>query len=734
MTPTRIFRLWCLAFLLVFAGGVNATTKQTAPGPAGKHGHSSCGGLTSSGALETPCAAVPAIFEAAAVGSCPKDSFFDLGKWGCYSCPAGFQRGIDSIDTPKACLKNTNSPGKALPMVPGTLIPQLPATYTAAKLRGTACPTGSFFDPIRDGECYTCPSGYVRSAAHIDWADACVILSSVGTAKATKHSKAKGLDCPKGQFWDGYDGYCYSCPSTMVRSGNHITSAAACSGVVAGKQAKATAKGKAACKTGEFVDFLKNPKLGGNCYTCPENADRTTEPVTSNKACATLDNVEFAPAKLVAGLTCPADQIFDFAGIDTPALKTRILTQNRTVKPARVVPTKNGGTCWSCPTGYRRSVTAVWDSKACDSVGIGWVMPTYTQPGLFGLIGSDAVVGEIIKNDAKLIDEIALEILQSNSVPSSDPKVNELRQKKAILETWEEIRDTPQQSGPLMILAYRRMMNAAFNPATASAADKTLLNSFQLAVVLHRTYLAEQAYEAYTEWDQADFKRDDAYRALLIAGTIASLGVAAPAAIGTDLVKHGFNPMPDFASITLKSTLEDWAKGETQAFIIEKGLLSNNLQKTIFRRTAAEAKAARFALTGGAHGVAHEAFSVALKDYLKQRVLKQAVAEGATKATARVVLTAMKSLGPQIMVDAAIEAMTQWFQLHLDRANAGPDLKTKVAEAKREFSVARLDTAAGRGEVEGEWARMMGFDRAPLNPGTIKTAAEHVIKALPISR
>ncbi len=730
MTSTRIFRLWFLALLLAFAGGVFAATSQTAPGPAGTLGHSSCGGITSSGTLKTPCAAAPAIFESAAVGSCPKNSFFDLEKWACYSCPAGFERSLDGIDDPKACFKNTHT-GKGSTKLARAL-DRPPSKFTAATLRGTACPTGSFFDPIRDGECYTCPSGYVRSAAHIDWADACVILASVGTAHAVKHSKAKGLDCPKGQFWDGYDGYCYTCPTKMVRSGNHITSAAACSGVVAGKQAKATAKGKAVCKTGEFVDFLKNPKLGGNCYTCPdENAVRSTYSVASSKACETVQGFDYSKATLVAGLSCPADQIFDFAGIDTPAVKNRILAQNRTVKPARVVPTKNGGTCWSCPTGYRRSVTAVWDSKSCDSVGIGWVMPTYTQPGLFGLIGSDAVVGEIIKNDAKLIDEIVLEIHQSETA-SSDPKINELRKKKAILETWEEIRDTPQKSGPLMIVAYQHIVNAAFNPATASAADKTLLANFQLAVVLHRTDLAEQAYQAYTEWDKADYKRDDTYRALLIAGTIASLGVGAPAAIGTDLVKHGVNPMPDFASITLKGTMEDWAVGETQAFIIEKGLLSNNLQKTIFRRTAAEAKAARFALLGGAHEAAHGAFSVALKDYLKQKVLKQAVAQGATKVTARVVLTAMKSLGPQIMVDAAIEAMTQWFQLHLERANAGPDLKTKVAEAKREFSVARLDTAAGRGEVEGEWARMMGFDRAPLNPGVIKTAAENVIKTLPI--
>ena len=736
MKTINVIRIGLIALLMVFSVGVHAQSSAPSsgfaapfqslsalaemanklpPGPASKNGSSSCGGLTASGVLESPCQSVPAIFEGAAVGTCPAGSFVDLAKWGCYSCPAGYNPDLlESTDGPNKCVQNTYT-AKASTSMAG-IFDRPPSKFTKATLKGTACPSGSFFDPINGGECYSCPAGYVRSAAHVNWADACVVLAKENLVKATTHSKATGFfatDCPKGQFWDGIDGKCHSCPSGYKRTANSVTSSKACSQYVSPKQAKATVKGKAQCKTGEFVDFLVNSKSGGNCYSCPDvNAKRSVFKVTGDQACETEQGKNYSPATLVTALTCPADQIFDFAGRDTPALVNRIKAQNN-----KAVPSKNGGTCWSCAAGYRRSVSAVWEKNACDSVGIGWVMPRYTQPGLFGLDGAEAVVREIILKDTDLIRTIVLEIM------NRDKKMSD---SQVLYEAWSEIRDTPYRSAPLLVIAYSRMLAAANGAPTASAADLRMLASFQQMVTVRKGFLADQAYQAYTEWDKADFKKNDAYRAVLIATTVATLGVAAPAAIGVDLVKNGFNPLPDFAAITLASTVQGWVQDETQGFVVSKVLLSDKMQGMLFKHTAAESKAARYALTEAGQAAATK-FGETLSAY----VMRKTIQDTGAKVTGKMVLAALKAAGPQIMVDAAIEAMTAWIDLHLTRMNAGNDLKAKVAEAYRPFSVKRLDTSAGRAEVEGEWAQMMGHPRMPVDKVGFRLIAQQRLDALP---
>lgn len=94
-----------------------------------------------------------AVFQSAARGNCPKGSFFDIGLWQCWSCPKGFKRTLAAADSDRACSRpNKNIKG----------------TFTKAKFMGAVCPKGSFYDGIRDGECRKCPSGYKRSAAHVD--------------------------------------------------------------------------------------------------------------------------------------------------------------------------------------------------------------------------------------------------------------------------------------------------------------------------------------------------------------------------------------------------------------------------------------------------------------------------------------------------------------------------------------------------------------------------------------
>ena len=708
----------------------NTAMQLPPPGPASKNGVSTCGGIKPNGDLETSCAAAPAIFESAAVGTCPAGSFFDLGKWACYSCPSGYERAVfDGITDPKACFQNTFK--STLSGLAGA-IQRPPPVYSTATLKGTACPAGSFFDPIRGGECFTCPAGYTRSVAHVGNADACVILASEKLVAATVGNRPRGLDCDAGQFWDPIrGGNCFSCPAGYNRTGYHVDNNQACSKFVGHSWSKSTVAGKAQCKADEFVDYLTSGKLGGNCYTCPLNARRTVFPVTGVQACETDPGYNYSEATLVSALTCPAGQIFDFAGRDTAAVLTRITTQNKAASTngtaPKVAPTQNGGTCWSCGTEYRRSFSAVWENNACDSVGIGWVAPTYTQPGLFGLKGAQEVVLEIIANDRETIKQIALDTIDKTTNEYKANKAN--AEKLWLIAVWKEIAETPQESGPLMVVAYARILAAADSAKTASAADKVLLASFQDMARTQRTFLAEQALQAYTEWDAADFKRNDAYRASLIAATVLTFGVAAGPAIGVDLVKNGVYPMPDFAAITLASIAEGWVSDQTQGFIVNKVLLSDALQLKLFKHTPAQSAAARKALTETG-----EVFGKELSKLVTQRAaaaLRGTAVATAGKATARSVAAALKVSGPQILVGFAQEAMTAWIELHIERANAGKDLEAKVAEAKRvDYDVKRLDSFAGRAQVQGEWAQMMGVARPPVNLQAIKNAVEPLLGPL----
>jgi hypothetical protein len=55
------------------------------------------------GANQKKCDSKPAEFTSAALGKCPKGSFFDIGKWQCWSCPAGFSRSLAAVDSDRAC-------------------------------------------------------------------------------------------------------------------------------------------------------------------------------------------------------------------------------------------------------------------------------------------------------------------------------------------------------------------------------------------------------------------------------------------------------------------------------------------------------------------------------------------------------------------------------------------------------------------------------------------------------
>jgi len=300
---------------------------------------------------------------------CPAGSFYDPRKGGeCWSCPSGFKRGVAPVTSREACLRAPKE------------------TVAKAKLqRSAGCQKGAFFDPRKGGECWTCPSGHKRTLAPVTAKNACSKPAKESVSKAKYHRKT---GCPKGSFFDPRKGgECWSCPSGYKRSLAAVTAKNACAKGVFGKTAKAKYKGKSGCSSGTFFD----PRKGGECWSCPSGYRRSLAAVTAGNACAKPGKKVDTAAKFVEKGGCPKGSFFDpRAGgqcWSCPSGFKRSLApvtaKNACAKPGKLAATKasfkakdncpkgtffdprKGGECWSCPSGYRRSLTAVTSPKAC---------------------------------------------------------------------------------------------------------------------------------------------------------------------------------------------------------------------------------------------------------------------------------------------------------------------------------------------------------------------------------
>jgi hypothetical protein len=271
---------------------------------------------------------------------CQRGSFFDPRKGGeCWSCPQGYKRTLAPVTANNAC--------------------QRPARTTTARAgfqRKPGCPRGSFFDPRKGGECWACPGGFKRSLAPVTANNACVKPAQTSVARATYRKKA---GCPRGSFFDPRKGgECWSCPSGYRRSLAPVTAKNACAKGILGKVARAkfrgkpgcgnnacgkggretvaqaSFKGRSGCPRGSFFD----PRKGGECWSCPSGHKRTLAPVTANNACAITGGGGVAQASFRHKFGCPKGSFFD---------------------------PRKGGECWSCPARYNRSIHPVTGNKAC---------------------------------------------------------------------------------------------------------------------------------------------------------------------------------------------------------------------------------------------------------------------------------------------------------------------------------------------------------------------------------
>ena len=77
---------------------------------------------------------------------CPKSQYTHVGKGKCFSCPSGYvEQAFEDLYSGRKCVKVES------------------AKYARATKTGDQnCGSGTFKDPRNGGECWKCPTGYIR--------------------------------------------------------------------------------------------------------------------------------------------------------------------------------------------------------------------------------------------------------------------------------------------------------------------------------------------------------------------------------------------------------------------------------------------------------------------------------------------------------------------------------------------------------------------------------------------
>lgn len=148
----------------------------------------------------------------------------------------------------------------------------------------------------------------------------------------------------------------------IVKSGAVDKTIAAMEGKMGGLKVgttKATKRGspKLSCAKGAFFD----PRKGGECWSCAKGTHRTIFAVNKSKACERRASTKYAKAK---------DHGKGKGVFKTDCKKGRFFDVGK-------------GKCYSCPSGYKRSLSSVTSSKACFRVQkAAWYKAKYVSKAL----------------------------------------------------------------------------------------------------------------------------------------------------------------------------------------------------------------------------------------------------------------------------------------------------------------------------------------------------------------
>lgn len=573
-----------------------------------------CGGMLPNGQPQAACPPKSATKVGASQRDCPSGSFFDLTSWSCWQCPAKFSRSAAPVVSEQACSQPTAA--------------GLKRTY--AKLVGGRCPSGSFFDIIRGGECWSCPSGYRRTTFSVE---------------------DKGWACETG------------------------------ANIFELKKSAATFVKKGVCEPGSIFD----PRNGGECWTCPTGTLRTVFPINEASACETPAGIAYKPATKTAPFTCKTSEIFD--PID-------------------------GGTCWTCPEGYKRNTSRVDAADACAAGTFIWKTAAFREPGLFGLPGAAEVLLEVTQANHKLVQEairvVADKLAKSSGVSLADALANEKRL----------FASDPQHSIAAHGVVLARLIAVAAEPGTASAAEKLLAKSFADYVIAKRTYIAEDMLAAYDNWyDSNEYWREKRHL---------NQGLAGAFSYGT--VPPSFDSVGKSASIGLSVVATASSVGLSQTADAMKfvgaakkvGILGDVIGAVLSISAAGwtpSTSSEQIAMDTGRAAI-EGAVSIAIGQLLEVMaatpVITASVAGSTTAMAVSTLSSLVSSVAPPLIVAAEMiflgVAIDQFKQI----IEARPILLKGVLNAKVDPDLARMTrTKDGIGQIEGFWSFATEGGKAP---------------------
>ena len=394
-----------------------------------------------------------------------------------------------------------------------------------------ACTAPNFKDPRNGGECWSCPSGFIRSLSPVDSDNACWKPVTEVVARATQTVSALN-SCSAGGFFDPRNGgECWSCTAGFYRTLDPVDYATACARGIFGPFSFAT-RLRAGCDAASFFD----PINGGSCWQCPSGYRRTANPVTGEAACAlTLPHQE-TKATLVDG-GC-----------------------NRTPVPLGFGPAfadpREGGQCWACPIQYSRPFTAtpVTGSNACSvpggNNGLLWAFPQFPDPGVLRFAAG--IVGPAFK-DATPIDTFL------------DKRAGGDQALKAAL--WEKMATRPSDSAEFKAIVFAALLNAANSPNPGIEALGSIA-AFENYVRNRRIFVADQAASMYDYWGgiNAQNQFNAARNALGVGGFFNGISSAL----------LGGSPPGDFVATAASATGPDARGTEFLAAFLDLGRLTED--------------------------------------------------------------------------------------------------------------------------------------------------------------
>lgn len=280
---------------------------------------------------------------------CPAGAFWDPRNGGeCWSCPAGSKRTLLPVASNKACLY----PAKR--------------QYAYAKRLEhnlTICPSGTFLDPRKGGECWSCPAGYKRTLHPVTDAKACSKRIGKRNTKA-KYSHNTGSllkSCGKGSFANVGSTKCYTCPTGYKHNpAVKVNRTGVCYKPAYTNYAGATLKRSLSglqCNAG-FYD----PIDGGSCWTCPGGYRRAVSSVNSAKACLRKTPARYSGAEFKARKKASVGSVTTgLTGIGCGGYGK-----------SAFFDLVDGGSCWSCPRSNPvRTLYPVDSANACATESCG---------------------------------------------------------------------------------------------------------------------------------------------------------------------------------------------------------------------------------------------------------------------------------------------------------------------------------------------------------------------------